>query len=213
MEEAQVEEKVSLEDKFAEFELQIKDLRQKPAGLESQLSDLQGKLSRLKAGRAANLAQDEMKKAETLAVEIKKLEPEIEVIEAKLQALGPGGKESVQALIQNSPGSKLFELAQSIVEEVAEIAPGLEEKLQYFCSWGIAEEKEKYLKIIEDFSEKLSVLYDILRAGLLCQQFLPAEFRKCKKLRLISPAQNQFEIDVMEIGQIYKPLSRTSLPD
>ena len=101
MEEAQVEEKVSLEDKFAEFELQIKDLRQKPAGLESQLSDLQGKLSRLKAGRAANLAQDEMKKAETLAVEIKKLEPEIEVIEAKLQALGPGGKESVQALIQN----------------------------------------------------------------------------------------------------------------
>jgi DNA repair exonuclease SbcCD ATPase subunit len=211
--ETQEETKGTLQDKFAEFQSEVQKLRQKPAGLESQLSDLQGKLSRLKTGRAANLAQDEMKKSEILAEQIKKLEPKIEVIEAKLQALGPGGKESVQALVAAAPGSPLYDLALDIVAQAAETCPDLEAELREFVNYGAEELKRQYLDKIGAFSERLSALWQIAFAGLTAQQYLPEDLRSCKRPRLIPPNQASFEIDVMEIAEHYRPLSRTSLPD
>ena len=206
-------EEVSLQDKFAEFQAEVRKLRQKPAGLEEELSVKQSKLARLKTGRAANLAQDEMKKADTLLREIKKLEPEIEILEAKLQALSPGGRESVQSLVAAAPGSPLYDMALDIVAEVAETAPDLEKELQYFVSWGAEELKQEYLEKIADFMERLSELWEISFAGLTCQQYISEHLRSCKRPRLIPPLQSVFEIDVMEIGEHYRPLSRTSLPD
>ena len=206
-------EKVSLEDKFAEFQAEVRKLRQKPQGLESQLSDLQGKLSRLKAGRAANLALDETKKAEILVNQIKEIEPKIEVLEAKAAAFSSGGSASPQAIVQNAPDSELYNLALSIVAEASELAPGLEKELQHFVNWGFEEEKQKYIAKIADFMERLSELWEISFAGLTCQQYISEDLRSHKKPRLIPPLQSVFEIDVMEIGEHYRPLSRTSLPD
>jgi DNA repair exonuclease SbcCD ATPase subunit len=205
--------KDTLIEKFNSFQSQVQALRQKPAGLEQELSVKQAKLARLKAGRAANLAQDEMKKAETLEGEIKKLEPEIEIIELKLQALGPGGKESAQRLVAAAPGSPLFDMAVDIVADSADVCPGLEAELKEFVNYGAEELKRQYLDKIGAFSEKLSKLWSIAFAGLTAQQYISEDLRSCTKPRLIAPNQASFEIDVMEIAEHYRPLSRTALPD
>lgn len=202
-----------LVDRFNEFQAKVRKLQTKPQGLEQELSVKRAKLDRLKAGRSAQLALDETGKAEVLAKQIKSLETEIETIEVKIAAFGLGGSKSAQSLVQNAPDSELYNMAKSIVEEAAEIAPGLEKELQHFVNLGADEEKEKYLKIIEGFSEKLHTLWDICRAGLYCQQFLPEDFRQCKKPLLIAPGQAFFEVDEMQIAEAYRPLSRTSLPD
>ena len=62
-------------------------------------------------------------------------------------------------------------------------------------------------------SEKLAELWEILRAGLTAQSYLPEHLRKCKKPRLIAPMQSHFEIDHMQVGEVYKPLSKVLLPD
>ena len=103
--------------------------------------------------------------------------------------------------------------AVSIVEQASEIAPGLEAELKKLVNWGAEELQQEHLSKIGDFAEKLAELWEISFAGLTAQKYLPAELRKCKKTRLIPPMQSAFEIDVTEIGQQYRPLSRTSLPD
>ena len=115
----------ALIDRFGQFQSEVKALQQKPQGLEQELSTKRGMLERLNAGRKSNLALEEVEKAEILEKQIKKLELEIEILEAKLAAFGPGGKKSSQALVANAPGSQLYELADGIVNEAAEIAPGL----------------------------------------------------------------------------------------
>jgi len=202
-----------LSDKFNDFQIEVGKLQSKPQDLERQLSEKQGKLSRLTVARSSQLALDETEKAKTLAKQIESLQEEIEILQAKIAAYGPGGQRSAQYLVANAGGSELFDLALSIVEKSADIAPDLETELQYFVSWGAEEEKQKYLDKIEDFSNKLAKLWEICRAGLYCQQFLPDELRQCRKPRLIAPLQSKFQIDVTQVGEVYKPLSKVYLPD
>jgi hypothetical protein len=204
---------MDIQDKFEQFQTGAQDLVRKPQSVAIELSTLQGKLSRLKAGRSARLAQDETEKADVLLGEIQKLEPQIEILEAKQAAFGNGGKESVQNLVAAAPGSPLYDLAVDIVAEAAETAPGLEKELQYFIKWGAKEETQKYLEKIQDFSTKLHELWEIAYAGLTAQKYLPEDLRSCKKPRLVSPGQGHFEIDDTAIAEVYRPLSRINLPD
>jgi len=209
----ETEIKETLIDRFNSFQAEVRKLQAKPQGLEQELSAKKGKLVRLKRARSSQLALDETEKAKVLAKEIEKLAEEVEVVEAKAAAFGPGGSQSAQKIVENAPDSDLYNQAMSIVQEAAEIAPGLEKELQYFVNWGAEEQKEKYLKVIEDFSEKLSELWEISFAGLTAQKYLPEDVRHCKKPRLIAPGQNHFKIGVLEVGELYKPLSRVNLPD
>jgi len=202
-----------LSDKFNDFQIEVGKLQSKPQDLERQLSANQGKLARLKVARSSQLALDETEKAKTLAKQIESLQEEIEILQAKIAAYGPGGQRSAQYLVANAGGSELFDLALSIVEKSADIAPDLETELQYFVSWGAEGEKQKYLDKIEDLSNKLAKLGATCRAGLYCQQFLPDELRQCRKPRLIAPLQSKFQIDVTQVGEVYKPLSKVYLPD
>jgi hypothetical protein len=200
-------------EKFNSFQSQVQALRQKPAGLEQELSVKRLKLERLRTARFSQLALEEVEKAKILAKEIDKLEPEIEILEAKISAFGPGGKESVQALVAAAPGSELFIMAESIVEAAAAVAPDLEKELQYFISWKSEELKQEYLSKIGDFSEQHAELWELSYSGITAGKYLPPERRKCKKPRLVPPLQSLFEIGINDVGQVYRPLSRTSLPD
>lgn len=212
-EEDEVEEEETLVEKFARFQAEVHKLQQKPDALEKELTTQRAKLERMKVGRAGQLAQDQTQKAEVLLKEIQKLEPEIEVLEAKLSALGPGGRESAQSLVADSPGSPLFDLACQIVEEVAALAPDLEDKLQIFLHHGLDDKKLEYLAAIESFANGLHKLWQIALAGLTAQKYLPNDLRVIKKPRLIAPLTTVFEINYEDIGEYYQPLSRTSLPD
>ena len=203
----------TLIDRFDEFQTKVRDLQQKPQNLQGELSVKSAKLERLKMARSSQLALDETEKAKVLAKEIEKLQEEVDTIEAKISAHGPGGRDSAQALVANAPGSDLYNLAVSIVEQAAEIAPPLEKELKYFIDWGAGEEKRKYLDKISEFANKLAELWGILEAGLTAQKYLPEHLRQCKKPRLIAPMQSSFEVDVMQVGTVYKPLSKVFLPD
>ena len=134
---------------------------------------------------------------------------EVEVLAAQISAFG----QSAQTIISNAPGSELFDLAAGIVDEAADVCPGLEAELKKFVNWTAEELKQEYLEKIGAFSERLAELWGINFAGLTAQKYLPEDLRPVKKVRLIAPMQSAFEIDVMEIGEHYRPLSRTALPD
>ena len=144
------EQEKTLQERFSEFQSQVQALRQKPAGLEQELSVSKQKLERLRTARFSQLALDETAKAETLQTEILRLEPAVEILESKAAAFGPGGRESAQALVQNAPDSELYNLALSIVAEAAETAPDLEAELKEFLSYGAEKIKEEYLDKIEN---------------------------------------------------------------
>ena len=79
--------------------------------------------------------------------------------------------------------------------------------------WGLDELKQEYFDKIEDFSNKLAELWEVSRAGLFCQQFLPDDLRRCKKPRLIAPDQSFFTVEVEDIGKVYTRMSKVFLPD
>lgn len=169
------ETKSDLMGRFYEFQAEVKKLERKPEGLEQELSAKRGKLERLRAARASQLAMDETEKAKILAAEIKKLEAAIEPLEAKVAAFGPGGRRSVQTLVANAQDSELFNLALSIVNEAAETAPALENEIHKFLSFDLDLAKQEYLKTVDDFSDKVTRLWEICRAGLTAQKYLPEE--------------------------------------
>jgi hypothetical protein len=210
MEAAETTKIEALIERFDQFQADVKALQQKPAGLSQELSVKRGKLERLKAGRISNLAQEELGKAEILEKQIMQLEPEIEILEAKISAFGPGGKNSAQAIVASTPDSKLFKEAASIAQQASEIVPTLEGELKEFMSFGVDAERERYLKVIEDFSEKLLALWQISRAGIFCGTYLPEELRSGKPPRLVAPEQGHFEIDASQIATVYRRLSKTA---
>jgi hypothetical protein len=200
-----MEKNEELIEKINAFESEVRALRKKPQGFGQELSAKRRKLERLMSGHETNLVLNKVKDAEILAKEIKKVETEIKTLEFEQNTFGDQAEVAI-----GDPDSRLFNDAASIVAEAhAQIVP-LERELKKFINGDLDHEKERYLKAISDFSEKLRLLWDLTRAGLVAQKFLPKELQVCKPPVLVSPDQGDFEINAEKVSEVYKRLSKTA---
>jgi hypothetical protein len=193
-------------EKYHEFRDEVKALQKKPQAFGQELATKREKLERLRAGHESNLVLKRDEDTEILEQEIEKIEAEIKTLE--FEAATFGGDQS--EVVAGDPDSKLYNEAASIVKEAhAHIGP-LEKELEEFIKFGLDEEKEKYLKVIGDFSEKMAALWNFSSSGMFSQKFLSKELQICKPPKLVAPDQGDLEIDAEQVSGVYRRLSKTA---